>query len=246
MAVYTTEAILLGVENWGEADKLLQFFTRDRGKIRAAAFGCRRPKSPLSGALQMFNCLEVTFTEGDRVDTVRQAALYRYFPVLTGDLTAMAYASFIAELVLELMPEGEPDARIFDWLPDVLDACGARNPRLTALAAGYQLLGFAGVGFKLEECCRCGQRVGNGGGFLVSEGGALCADCAGEITGCHSYSPALREFLLGLVTLDWRKPEPFTAKKDCLMAAESFLLKGIYHLLGKNLKSLGFLRQIVG
>ncbi len=246
MALYTTEAILLEVRNWGEADKMLQFFSRDRGRIRAAAFGCRRPKSPLSGALQMFNCLEITLTEGNRVDTVRQASVRQRFPVLTSDLTAMAYASFVAELLLELTPEGEPDEKLYGWLPDVFAACGPRNPRLVALAAGYQLLSFAGVGFNLEECCRCGRPVESGGAFSVSEGGALCAACAGETADNRPYPASLRDFLLVLASLDWRSPASFTAKKDDLMAAEALLLGGLYHLFGKNLKSLGFIRQLAG
>ena len=75
MAQYTTEAIILGEKNWGDADKMLQFFSRDRGKIKAAAFGCRRPKSALAGAMQMFNVVELSLTEGSRVDTVRQATI---------------------------------------------------------------------------------------------------------------------------------------------------------------------------
>ncbi len=246
MALYTTEAILLEVRNWGEADKMLQLFSRARGRIRAAAFGCRRPKSPLSGALQLFNRLEITLTEGERVDTVRQASVRQRFPSLTNDLTAMAYASFVAELLLELTPEGDPDEKLYDWLPNVLSACGPRNPRLVALIAGYQLLAFAGVGFKLEECCRCGRPVEAEGAFSVSEGGALCASCAGETTGSRPYPASLREFLLLLSSLDWQAPAAFTAKKDDLIAAETFLLGGLYHLLGKNLKSLGFIRQLAG
>ncbi len=168
------------------------------------------------------------------------------FPALTSNLTAMAYAAFVAELVLELTPEGEPDKRLYDWLPDVLAACGPRNPRLVALAAGYQLLTFAGVGFKLDECCHCGHPVESEGAFSVSEGGALCAACAREMAGSSRYPASLREFLLVLAALDWRAPVPFTVKKDNLLPAETFLLGGIYHLLGKNLKSLDFIRQLAG
>ena len=85
MAQYTTEAVILGVKNWGDADKMLQFFSRDRGKIKAAAFGCRRPKSALAGAMQMFNVVELSLTEGHRVDTVRQAVIRRRFPHLETD-----------------------------------------------------------------------------------------------------------------------------------------------------------------
>ena len=41
MALYQTEAVVLGAKNWGEADKMMTFFTRERGLVRAAAFGFR-------------------------------------------------------------------------------------------------------------------------------------------------------------------------------------------------------------
>ena len=41
-------------------------FSRDHGKITAAAFGSRRPKSPLAAGLQMFQTVELTLTTGER------------------------------------------------------------------------------------------------------------------------------------------------------------------------------------
>ena len=95
MAQYQTEAVVLSVRNWGEADKMLRLFSRDHGKITAAAFGARRPKSPLASGLQMFHTVELSLSTGERVDTVRGCRLVHRFPHLETDLAAMAYASFI-------------------------------------------------------------------------------------------------------------------------------------------------------
>ena len=102
MAQYTTEGIVLGVRNWGDADKMVTIFSRERGRLKAAAFGCRRPRSPLAGGMQMFHVLELQLAEGQRLDTVKQCTLRQSFKPLREDLTAMAYGSFIAELALEL------------------------------------------------------------------------------------------------------------------------------------------------
>ena len=51
MASYQTAAVVLGSKNWGEADKMVTLFTYDRGLIEAAAFGCRRPRSPLAAGM---------------------------------------------------------------------------------------------------------------------------------------------------------------------------------------------------
>ena len=59
MAQYTTEALVLSLKNWGDADKMVTLLTKERGRIKAAAFGCRRPRSPLAGGMQMFHVLEL-------------------------------------------------------------------------------------------------------------------------------------------------------------------------------------------
>ncbi|MGP1366130.1 MAG: DNA repair protein RecO [Schwartzia sp. (in: firmicutes)] len=244
MAQYTTEAVILGVKNWGDADKMLQFFSRDRGKIKAAAFGCRRPKSALAGSMQMFNVVELSLTEGHRVDTVRQAVICRRFPHLETDLTAMAYASFVAELLIELEPEGEANRPLYDWLSPVLSTFGERNPRLTALAAGYQLMAFAGVGSKYEGCIRCGRDI-EGDAFLsTADGGVLCPNCAPSSSSVQPFSAAQRTLCMTLASLDWVHPMPFRVKREELLEAEEILLSSLRQLLGKELKSLAFIRQL--
>ena len=171
MAQYQTEAVVLSVRNWGEADKMLRLFSRDHGKITAAAFGARRPKSPLASGLQMFHTVELSLSTGERVDTVRGCRLVHRFPHLETDLAAMAYASFIAEVLLELMPDGAPQPEVYDWLPCVLAACGAKNPRIVALAAGFQLLDFAGMGLSFDACAVSGAAIEGDAFFSAAEGG---------------------------------------------------------------------------
>ena len=76
MALYAAEGIVLGARSWGEADKVMTIFTRERGLLRAAAFGCRRPRSPLAGAMQMFVHAELQFAEGGRLETVKTAGIF--------------------------------------------------------------------------------------------------------------------------------------------------------------------------
>ena len=243
LAQYTTEAIVLGARNWGDADKIIQLFSRQKGKLRASAFGCRRPKSALSGPLQMFHVLDVTLNEGERVDTVRQAVVKKRFPKLSSDIDAMAYGAFIAELVLEMMPEGEPQEKIYDWLLGVFDACGARNPRIVALIAGWQMMELAGVGPKYETCAHCGKEITGQAFFDAAEGGALCNECAGGVP-AHQYTPDVRGFLAKISALDFNDLPSFHVKKDELLGAESLLLCTLEEILGKRLKSISFLSQI--
>lgn len=105
MARYTAHALVIGVHPWGDADKVVELFTAEKGRVRAAAFGSRRPKSTLAAALQLFNELDVSLTEGQRLDTVRTASIQHHPKKLSEDIVTMAYGSFVAECVSEFLPK---------------------------------------------------------------------------------------------------------------------------------------------
>ena len=244
MAIYTTEAIIIGSKNWGEADKMLQFFSRERGKFKAVAFGCRRSKSPLAGAMQMFNVVNVSLASGERIDTVRQVSRVRHLSSVESDLMAISYASFVAELVSEIEPEGVPSEEVYDLLPSVFAATGEHNPRIVSLAAGYQLLSLAGVGFSYDKCVVCGEAIAGDALFSIDEGGAVDKKCAGDLPRLYAYPETTRQLLLTLVSLDWAHPAPFTVKRSDLTQAETILYDDIRQMTGHELKSIKFIRQM--
>ena len=71
-------------------------------------------KSPLAASMQPFSWLDIQLSKGEKMDTVRQCEHKGFFSDLYEDLTAMAYASFIAELAKELCSEDEPQAEIYE------------------------------------------------------------------------------------------------------------------------------------
>ena len=245
MGQYKTEAIVLGVKNWGDADKIVTLFSKDDGWIRAAAYGSRRPKSPLAGGLQMFNRLEVQLSEGQRIDTVRSCSLLRSCRIISADLTAMAYGAFLAEIVPEIFPEKVPQPEVFDLLVDVLSVFESKSPRLIALAAGYQLLAQAGFQLQLTHCVHGGEELGGDSLISIEAGGVLCREHVGEGLGdVQSLPKSTREFLLMLEQLDWHNPGSFTVKKQDLLLAEKILLDDLHHVIGHPLKSLSFINQL--
>ena len=239
---YTTEAIVLGVKNWGEADKLLWFFSREKGKLRAAAYGARRAKSPVAGGLQLFNQLSVTLTEGERIDTVRQCQLLHHAKKPTEDLTAMAYAAFVAELALELSPEHEPQPELYEELEKILAAFEKRNPRLVALSAAYKLFRLAGLSLSVNTCVHCGAALVGDGCFDIKEGGALCRECTTEVA--REYRTSTRELMQLLEEIDLSGEDAFSVKGSDLAAAEQIMMSYLPEIIEKPLKSLGFIGQL--
>lgn len=250
MAQYTTEAIIIGIKNWGEADKIITFLSPEKGRIKAVAFGCRRPKSPLAGSLQMFNQVEVQVREGERLDTIRSCSLIRDYRVMSTDFTAMAYGAFVAETASRLAIENFPQQDMYRRLLEIFASFGGRNPRVAALAAAYQLLEYSGMQMSYQYCSECNHELAEDGYFSFDLGGALCARCGAdklrEPGGYHvlGYGSEVREFILQLLELDWQSKPSFTVSGRTLVAAEALLLGYLHHIFERPLKSLDFIRQI--
>ena len=245
MGVYTTEALVLGVKNWGEADKIVTLFSKEHGRIQATAFGCRRPKSALAGALQLFNTVEIQLTKGDRLDTVRQCSIKHCNRALSSDFAAMAYGAFVAELATGLTVDNFPQGDMYDRLVEIFDAFGSRTPRIIALAAAYQLLEFSGMQLSYRYCIRSNKELEGDAWFSLEAGGALAVDvCREEDRDVIVYPEALRIFILQLLELDWKGKPAFSVSGRIMVQAESIMLSYLNSIFGKPLKSLQFIQQL--
>lgn len=245
MGQYQTDALVLGVKNWGEADKIITLLSRDYGKITATAFGCRRPKSPLAGALQMFNEVDIQLTKGNHLDTVRQASLKHVNRTMSTDFSAMAYGAFVAELATNLAVEGFPQVDMYDKLLEVFDAFGSRNPRIAALAAAFQILEFSGMQLSYERCVRSNREIQGDAFFSIHEGGAILPEMVQpEDKELAEYPEALRVFIGQLLKLNWLDKPAFKVSGSIMVQAESLLLGYLYNMFGKPMKSLKFIQQL--
>ena len=70
MPLYTADALILRTYKLGEADSIVVFLTRDRGKKRGVARGARRARSPFVGALEPLTEARVAYFEKERRELV--------------------------------------------------------------------------------------------------------------------------------------------------------------------------------
>ncbi len=182
------EAVVLRSLRFGEADRILHLFTRDKGRVGAIAKGVRRTRSRFGARLEPFSHVDIQLHEGrGELGTVTGVDLLRSHQGLASDPYRTAVGHIGLEAVLRLFIEHDENPRAFHALVrflDVLDGPQAPPARERAeavfdpLALSFQLklLWLAGYLPHLTGCTNCGAE-GRLAGFSAAAGGAVCADC---------------------------------------------------------------------
>ncbi len=241
---YVTEALVLSVRDMGEADRLVMLFSREHGKLSAAAYGSRRPRSRLAGTVQSFAQVSVSLMPGRNLDTIGQCEVKRSFRELREDIVLMTYAAFLSELVAELWPDRSPEPSAYDVLMFSFELLSERNPRLVSLAAAWQLLALAGFHPEYERCVVCGQLLTLPAFFDSCAGGGVCPTC--EHGGMQPLDDAVCGFIDRLLNLSWQQPPAFKVTGAVLLQAEKILIEFIAHRLEHPLKSIRFIQMMKG
>jgi DNA repair protein RecO (recombination protein O) len=182
MPLVKTPAITLKSRKWGDADRIVTLYTRHVGKIRAIARGARRLKSRMGAALEPLTLCELNLFEksGDALYRVSQVDLVEPFVRFREDLTMMAAAARMANVVGAVTPDGDPDPHLFETLEHGLRSLViSDDPGLTALLFQIRLLGQTGFRPQTDHCAACGKgRVIDEPQFSPASGGLVCIGCA--------------------------------------------------------------------
>lgn len=182
MPLLKTPAITLKSRKWGEADRIVTFFTLRHGKLRGVARGARRIKSRFGSALEPFVHCDLNLFEkrSDPLYRITQVDIRETFPALREDLTLMSAAARMVNLVSAVTAEGDPGPRIFETLVGGLRALqGTHDPALTVLLFQIRLLGQTGFRPQTDHCAACGVTGGiRLAQFSPVSGGLICDPCA--------------------------------------------------------------------
>ena len=165
---------------YGEADRVLHLYTRDRGRVGAIAKGVRRVKSRFGGRLEPMARSELILREG-RGDlcTVTSADTVDAHAGIRSNRQALDRAVEACAAVLKLLDSQEPNPPAYNLLArqlSMLDREPEAASRSQALAFRIKLLLAAGFTPELASCAACGERE-HLSAFSASAGGVVCPGC---------------------------------------------------------------------
>ena len=243
-----TEAVIIGTMNLGEADKLVTFFSLDRGRLRGTARNARKSFRRFGAGLELFTHARLHLYEKEHQELVRieSADIVSQHFEIAADLDRMAAGSVILELVREVAPEGERNAQAFLLLAHVLHLLNdGGDPRFLLRVFEIRFLSLLGFQPRLDKCLSCGCGADRQMVFSGLKGGVLCPDClvsSGEEQ-IHLSLGAIG-FYYHALRMDLDKLTRLKPSAEIMRELDQAFTSHTLHILGKRLKSVGFLKSV--
>ena len=147
MPLFTAEALVLRTYKLGEADRIVVFLTRDRGKKRGVAPNARKSRKRFGAALEPLTEVRISYFEKERRELVglNYAEPVRS-PLSAVSPEALGYSHYFAELIDEWAAEADVDEKLYRLGTSALEALLSGAP-VEALARYFEcwLLRLQGV-----------------------------------------------------------------------------------------------------
>ena len=216
MPLYTADALILRTYKLGEADRIVVFLTRDRGKKRGVAKGARRARSRFLGALEPLTEARVAYFEKERRELVGlnfaepiRSPLALVGPAEAGHHVreghALGYVGYFAELLDEWAQEADADERLYRLGVSMLGALAGGAPvEPLARYFEYWLLRLQGVYPEAR-----GGLSANAAAFL-SASRTVAPERIGEVPAGRATLRELEQLHRGLIAMHLEK----TLKSD--------------------------------
>jgi DNA repair protein RecO (recombination protein O) len=181
MPVFTTPAFVLRSFPHKESDLIVRLFTEQHGKLAGIARGARRPKSPLTGRLEILALGEVKGyrAEGRELCSLDAVSPLESWPALRSSLPGFYRLHYLAELLDTAFEDEQPHTAVFALLQGLLTLLEheALDPDLGLRYLELRLLDELGWGPSFEACAACHGAGKPLAGLEPAEGGLLCASC---------------------------------------------------------------------
>lgn len=246
--VQRVEALVLKHNDWGEADRILLLYTRQLGKERAVAKGVRKISSRKAGHLEPFTEASLLLAKGHDLDIVTQAETLRVYAGLSGDLTRLGQAAYLAELVDRFTSEGEPNPALYRLLAEGLEQVAEAADTFAALRSfELHLLDLSGFRPELFHCVRCGAEIqARDQFFSLNQGGVLCPDCGPHVADARPVSVDTLRYLRHLARNPLQKGMRTKIPARVRPELETLLAADIAYLAERRLNALRFLDEVRG
>ncbi len=241
MKIESIDGIVLSETNYSESSKILNVLTEEYGLIGVMSKGCRNIKSKLRGVSRKLIYGTFNIYHKDKgLSTLISVDVKSSFSNILSDLERVSYASFMLDLVLQVVRQTE-DSSIFGLLKDSLLKLeeGFSGVVLTNILE-LKVLDYLGVTPSIDACSICGSDKA-----IVTlssdDGGYVCKNC-------YSNQVMVSDKTIKMIRLyyyvDLSKITKLEVSNEVTKEINDFLDRYYERYTGLYLKSKGFMKQI--
>lgn len=224
-------AYLLHHRPFRDSSQIIEFLTRDFGKVALVARGSRGPRSRLAGVLRSFLPLRISWVMRSDLGTLTGAEAAGQPAALKGDAVYSAW--YLNELLLSFLHRHDPQSEIFALYAATLDALDGQETAAVLRRFEIELLGLLGYAINLEHVAGSGQALDAAANYeyRVDEGPVTVARDVGPMV----FSGAMLTDIAG-----HRFEDP------AVLQAAGRLLRAViaHHLGGRELRSRKVLLEV--
>ena len=249
MHSFASEGIILKRKNYGEADKLITIFTKNRGKIKAVAKGVRKITSRRASSLELFNHVKIFLHQTKGLPILTEAQSQNTFLELKEDLNKLSIGFLVLELIDRLFEEEQDNRVVFDLLVDTLLCIDKSETLLEAkkFQTSFQIKLLTQVGYlpQLYNCTICDIKLEEKVTFLApNSGGLIDKNCNQNILLSREIAPEEVKVLRFLNKEDLSLVQRLKLDQNLLNQSADLLNYYTVYFLEKNLNSLEFTENL--
>ncbi len=251
MPLYTSHAIVIRSIPYGESDRIITFFTKNFGKVKAIAKGARRSKKRFQNALDLFTYVRLIFFEREGMGLARAEGcdILNSFPNIREDLEKILYGNYFLELMNEMAVEREQHPEAFELLLHFLTLLNREAPTEDYLRIfEIRMLSLFGYRPNLRNCVICKKGMEELKEvkhlfFSLEKGSLVCEGCAKNWNNLIPLSLGTARLVDEITRIDLSRMDRLKFTPQALLESHLLLPRFIAYQLGKELKSLKVLKE---
>ncbi len=237
----SVEGIVIGETPYGDTSKIINVLTKEHGIIGVICKGAMSIKSTLRSVTMKlsYGIFHLYYKKG-KLSTLVSVDIINEFKNIRGDILRISYASYITDLVNQVLKQTNEESIYNDYINALLKIEEGLNPMVITNILEVKLLASLGVGLNLTSCISCGNAKEIV--TLSSErGGLICKNCyRGERIIPLSIIKTLNMYYL----VDIKSISKLSLKEDIIKEINRFLTNYYDDYTGLYLKSKDFLKTI--
>ena len=116
MSIHKTEAIVLNRRDFRETSIIVNFYTRDFGKLSGILKGIKEEPTKFASTLEPFSFNDIIFYKkrNSSLHLVSQCDIKNNFDIMRRNISRIGLASVMMELIGAIMPLEDKNEEVFD------------------------------------------------------------------------------------------------------------------------------------